>query len=336
VQYAASCIAPASLGDRCLERDLPATSPEVTADGHLPPGSAQERAPSCGNLSQLPQELVIEITKSLNLADLAMVGTANSAVNCKVWQEPGVWQGLSLRTGCDSTLTCLAAPSTPRSGATSREAFRRQHHRLDMSVLEAWSAAVQDAGREQLADILKELAHAACGLLPRDGASFVDLLISAAEQAMQVHDPTHLASAVFADKLMYTVRRRDDVISWLQSERLECARTSAVQLQALMEDLVDKEPDIATLAATTTTTTIAGYPEAFLDVFADADAAFFNDGGFEHRCHHQCGCLNSGFNEEARSMAASSAFGVDEQHLQDLCARFESLCREAGFSSEDS
>merc|ERR1719277_86315 len=60
---------------------------------------------------------------------------------------------------------------------------------------------------------------------------------------MMAHDPTHAASAAAAEKVLRVVRRRDDVFCWLQRERLEYARVSAVHLQALMEDLGGKTPD---------------------------------------------------------------------------------------------
>jgi len=278
---------------------LPPAAPAAVEVSVVESPSSQEPrcAPMFGDLSVFPQEITIEIAKALGLADVASLGATGSAAQSQVWQHSGVWSGLAERAAL-------------RPSVSTREAFRQEYYRLDLQQLEALSHDVQDAGGDLLAEILKDLAHTAHGLMPSDGHCIVEILIGAAEQALQAHDPTHTESALAADRILHVVRRRDDVFGWLQRERLECARSSAVQLQALMEDLVDKAPDSGG----------GEILDALQEAYPDADAFSTHE--------HLSDCMSPNF-------IATHGFEVDEQRLQDLCARFEDLCRQAGFASED-
>lgn len=266
-----------------------------------------------GELTQLPQDLVIEIVRMLDVSHVAALGAVNSVARQKVWQDPGVWSSLGARGQLDAD--AFFSGRRALSGAALREAFRRQTYKLDCKRVESLSAAVQDAGGTLLAGILQDLAHIASGLMPCDGAGLVESLCSAAEQALQAHDPTHAESAAAADKILRIVRRRDDLFCWLQRERLEYARASAVQLQALMEDLVDKAPE-------------TGATESLdaLCVDDSAGTSFPPASAQEHR-HHPlcgCGCANHGTHCDVVLEAAH-----EEQRLRELCALFGDLCSQA-------
>lgn len=195
------------------------------------------------HLVKLPQDLSVEVARMLDLPSLAAAGATSTSAQSQLWQDPGVWSALAVRSSVD--LSLFAGQQS--SGVAVRSAFRRLTHNLDIGQLEALSGAVQDAGGAMLADMLQDLAHTARGLMPSDGARLADLLCSVAEQALQAHDPTHAASAAAAERMMCTIRRCDGVFCWQQRECLEYARASAVHVQDLMEDLDGKaQADTAT------------------------------------------------------------------------------------------
>jgi len=253
-----------------------------------------------GDLSQLPEDLVVNLAQSLSMSDLAALGRVSSAGRQQIWQQPGLWRGLAERSGID-TSPCFAIPSM--SGTATREAFRRCTYKLDVDHMEALSSAAQNAGGDRLAELLNECAWIASGMMPTDDIHLVESLIGAAEQALQAHDPTYQPSSEAAEELLVTMRRRFDIFSWFQRERLECARANAEHLHATMDDLVDKPPG----------------------VFADPDDVGFSFcDSFPHR------------NEDSAWTPNVNHGVVDEQRLEDLCARFEDLFRQAGFAAEES
>lgn len=81
--------------------------------------------------------------------------------------------------------------------------------------------------------VLEEVTHVLRGLMPSDGAA--EELCRIAEKALQAHDPENRDASCAADSLLFTARRRPEVITVQQVERLEVAYNSAVQLQELME-----------------------------------------------------------------------------------------------------
>lgn len=268
----------------------------------------------CKELSQLPEDLAIEIARTLDVSDLASFGAVNIAVQQNIWQEPRVWRGLATRRGLH-----LPTATPLLSGSAMREAFRRHTFNLNGDKLDALSTAVQDAGGTLLAKILYELAHIACGLMPCDGEGLVESLSCAAEQALQAHDPTHTESAAAAEQILHVVRQRDDIFSWLQRERLEYARASAIQLQALMEDLCDKTPEACMHNISM---------EVLCDVCADSSNNILPS-THEQRNAPRCSCASPGFHGDVVLEAAH-----EEQRLRELCALFGDLCSQVGFQME--
>jgi len=273
---------PFGLEDRVPSgRELPATS-EMGFLDKVPTTSRCKSA--LGVLSQLPEDLVMQVAQSCSLCDLAALCRVSSVGHQQIWQQPGLWRGLAERAGIDAT-PCFTISHMP--GVATREAFRHCTYKLDMYQMQTLSSAAQNAGGD-LVKVLKTCAFIASGMMPADDIDLVESLIGAAEQALQVHDPTKKEPSEAAEELLATTKRRFDVFSWLQRERLNCARANAEQLHATMDDLVEKTPGSLAHASDATD----WHYESFLD---------------------------EGDN------SAWTLSVVDEQKLQDLCARFEDL-----------
>lgn len=215
-----------------------------------PPPQAAFNPQALGCLSQLPQDLVVQLALSFDPPSLAALSAVSVAGRQQIWEEPSVWRCLGRR--CDRAACEVEAQPPPsrqqqemRTGAAAREAFRRSFHKLGMDELSKLGGAAQEATGEAalLAEPLQELARRASGLMPEDGTEVVDALLLAGEQLLQAHDPSHEESVAAAEGLLRTLHRRNDVLSWLQCERLACVRANAISLHALMDELVDKTAD---------------------------------------------------------------------------------------------
>merc|ERR1719263_1148476 len=80
--------------------------------------------------------------------------------------------------------------------------------------------------------------------MPRDGEEIIELTCTAAERALQAHNPSNKDATRTAISFLEVLHRRNDIVSESQVERLESAYTSSLQLQALIDDSIDSDIDI--------------------------------------------------------------------------------------------
>lgn len=261
------------LHDRLISKACSRAESKQRAQSVAAPAAARD------HLLRLPQDLSAEVARMLDLPSLAAAGATSTSAQAKLWQDPGVWSALAVRSSIDLSL----AAGQQSSGVAARNGFRRHIHNLHVGQLEALNGAVQDAGGATLADMLLDLAHKARGLMPSDDTRLAELLCSVAEQALQAHDPTHTASAAAAERMMHTIRRCEGVFCWQQREGLEYARASAVHVQDLMEDLDGK------LQAGAATPEGDSSPEQFLEGSHEEDEFLDLSGVFGELCSRALG-----------------------------------------------
>lgn len=217
----------------CLARSLDVVG--IAKSAPAPEGLA--------GLAGLPHEITAEIARCLDFRDFAAVSVAGNAT----WQRFGVsaeaWHLLG--SDYDVDLTRAASTTGAELGETSmkavasgeelREAFRCSHFHINGQHLFRLGAEAPGVCGEGHAAVLSKVAHVLCGLMPRDGAEAVELTCLAAERALQAHNPSNAEAASAAREFLDVVQRRQDIITATQSDQLENAYSSALQLQALMD-----------------------------------------------------------------------------------------------------
>jgi hypothetical protein len=182
-------------------------------------------------LTELPPEINAEVARCLGLSDLA----ALSACAPAPWQNFGdsaeVWGTLAGDRNLDVISSWTSDP---------REAFRCEFFRTDGQQLQRLSAEMPGVGGAGYAAVLTEAAHMARGLMPSDGRQIWESTCRNAERALQAHNPANEEASAAATEFLQVVRHRRDLVGAAEVERLEDAYSSALQLQAFMDNALDE------------------------------------------------------------------------------------------------
>eukprot|EP00927_Polykrikos_kofoidii_P062387 TRINITY_DN5719_c0_g1_i1.p1 TRINITY_DN5719_c0_g1~~TRINITY_DN5719_c0_g1_i1.p1 ORF type:complete len:353 (-),score=72.60 TRINITY_DN5719_c0_g1_i1:119-1177(-) len=207
---------------------------------------------------RVPEELVSQVSRWLNLKDISALTTANVGFQRQFWQAADVWAQLAV----DRRLPArpLRAAESEPGGASARESFRRSLFRLAGYRLHALAGGGGDVGSAlrnggadvssnsegqsssfplggswNYAEVLTEATHMMSGIMPRDGPEVIEDLYVVAEMSLQGHDSADGASAAAADRFLRAARERRDIFDEDQLERLDLACEGAIHFDKLME-----------------------------------------------------------------------------------------------------
>lgn len=234
--------------------------------------SVARSAPKMGGLAELPREITADVARCLPLGDFASVSGASRATWQRFGLSPEAWvllaadhqvelltdgQAAAARNldsikaaaaGASSLHSTAASQSEASFGRELREAFRRsifhihgQHQSNLCEQLVANGIEPDAAGGH--AAVLSEAARVVLGLMPYDGVEAIELTCTAAERALQAHNPANKDASSAAASFLHVLHRRRDIINVFQAERLESAYSSALQLQELMDVAMDETLD---------------------------------------------------------------------------------------------
>lgn len=237
---------------RCAARALAGVCsglPTAEPASEKPLGPGAGGAPIEG-LAGLPREISAEVARCLPLHDFASASVASDGTRQRFGLCPEAWHLLAsdrqLALGgaeaVHATVECKTSESDTL-GRQLREAFRRSLFRTDGRRLFHLGGAAPGVGGAGHAEVLREAAHMVRGLMPCDGAETIELTCLAAERALQAHNPESKDAAAAASTFLQVARRRHDLLSPLQADRLEGAYSSALQLQAFMDVAMDVQFD---------------------------------------------------------------------------------------------
>lgn len=258
--------------------------------------------PATAGFASLPHEITAEVSRCLPLSDFAATSVASRASQQRFGLCPEAWHLLA-------TDRQLALPNSPERktlesdalGRELREAFRRTVFGTDGRRLFQLGVggAAAITGTTCHAAVLREVAHMIRGLMQSDGADIIELTCSAAERALQAHNPGNKDAAVAASAFLQVARRRQDLLSPLQAESLEGAYNSALQLQAFMDVAMDAQfPDMEILSERSQASTPASSSPRLPIVGPSVDED-------EHELQRRCGL--DALLEELRLQTESSS-----------------------------
>lgn len=203
-------------------------------------------------LAGLPHEITAQIAHCLPLHDFAAASAASSAARQRFGLSPEAWYLLAAHHHVDLPKARNDRGNSLNSdalGQVLREAFRCGLFRIEeqhIAKLGCIAPGIAGAGH---ASVLTEAARVVRGLMPRDGADLADLTCSAAERALQAHNPSNTEAASAASAFLQVARDRHDIFDAFQMDRLEGAYSSALQLQALMDVAMDDSLDELEIAS---------------------------------------------------------------------------------------
>lgn len=198
-------------------------------------------------LAGLPVELRSEVSQRLSLSDLAAVGATGSGARRNFWDVADVWVGLAEHHGCCAALAAAGAKvpaGTDAHASAVREAFRKASFRIDGSGLLAIFGGPAPTPRlGDFGPLFEEAAHVLSGLMPGDGGLAVKWLCEILSPGLRSYDATDERMAAAAGSLLKVVRRRQDILTKAQIERLVAENGHSVDLARLLSSVTQEHDD---------------------------------------------------------------------------------------------
>jgi len=196
-------------------------------------------------LADFPDGITAEIARCLQLQEFSALSAASSATWHRFGLSPEAWHLLAADRKLNLVEVKLAGEVLDGvcHGRVLRESFRRSLFHIDghrLSQLKSFDSSAPKPGGTCFAPVLNEAAHMLQGLMPCDGADAAQLICSAAEQALQAHNPAAIEDTSAANAFLQVMHCRPDIVDPMRVEFLESAHSSALQLQELMDGAVDE------------------------------------------------------------------------------------------------
>lgn len=187
----------------------------------------------------LPPEIRAEVSKGLQLRDLAASGMAcrSQTEGGSLWSSPEVWHARVLLHHLDIRW----GPQAAGDVAALRDEFRKAAFRTDGVGLMALFAEPPALGNFR--PLFVEAAHVLRGLTRSDGEIPAKYICEILRSAFRSYDAMNDDMVAIADEVLNVARRRCDVLSKDQIQLLEDANDHAAQLSHILNCAMQEHED---------------------------------------------------------------------------------------------